>query len=516
MLLKEESLSRKFITKGAWLYLFVFLTAPLGYIMRIILTGDLNPGEIGIIYGTISLLSLLGTYTDFWLTESLNYFLPKYIIKNDYARSKYLLLLTLSVQIFTSTIVSLGLYFWSSWIALHYFHTEQAQWVIQILSLFFIGMHLLQVITTFLNAIQNVKILKMIDFFRMLATVTWSSILLLSGEWNIYTYSWMWIVGLYSGLIFWSILFYLFYYREHLTIPFKKDITLRKEVIRYSLGTLFSANVGTVLHQVDMQLLTYFLGVYDAGIYAIYLSLIGIPFIFLTPIITFLFPVISEIGGRWEKDKIQTIYGIFSTYTSVIIGWIAGLFFVTGESIAAFLFGETFHSAGIALYFIVPFLIFNVLIQINFQILGWLGFVRKRIEVLVWTLLMNVSVNLIAILGYKYGYIPFPSGSAAASFSVGISWILMWFLSYRAIREYAVWFDWKFFLQNIWAILLFIIGFLFLKEGRDITFGLVGRLQYAPSIGFALFWCLAIFLIINTSHIQEFIRTIKKVRNWLI
>lgn len=43
MLLKEESLSRKFITKGAWLYLFVFLTAPLGYVMRIILTGDLNP-----------------------------------------------------------------------------------------------------------------------------------------------------------------------------------------------------------------------------------------------------------------------------------------------------------------------------------------------------------------------------------------------------------------------------------------------------------------------------------------
>lgn len=65
MLLKEESLSRKFITKGAWLYLFVFLTAPLGYVIRIILTGDLNPSEIGIIYGTISLLSLLGTYTDF-------------------------------------------------------------------------------------------------------------------------------------------------------------------------------------------------------------------------------------------------------------------------------------------------------------------------------------------------------------------------------------------------------------------------------------------------------------------
>lgn len=187
-----------------------------------------------------------------------------------------------------------------------------------------------------------------------------------------------------------------------------------------------------------MQFLTYFLGVYDAGIYAIYLSLVGIPFIFLSPLISFLFPVISEIGGRGEKAKIKTIYSTFSTYASVIIAWMAGLFFVSSEEIAAFLFGETFLGSGIALYFVAPFLIFNILVQINFQILGGLGFVRKRIEILIWTLLLNISVNLICILGYKYGYIPFPNGSAAASFSVGISWILMWFLSYRAIHEYTV------------------------------------------------------------------------------
>ncbi|MDD2693503.1 MAG: oligosaccharide flippase family protein [Candidatus Gracilibacteria bacterium] len=516
MLLKEESLSRKFITKGAWLYLFVFLTAPLGYVIRIILTGDLNPSEIGIIYGTISLLSLLGTYTDFGLTESLNYFLPKYIIKNDYARTKYLLLFTLSVQIITSTLVSLGLFFGSSWIAGHYFHTEQAQGVIQILTLYFIGIHLIQVITTFLNAIQNTKIMKMIEFFRMFVTMIGASILLFSGSGNIYSYSWTWIIGLYIGLIFGSIIFYISYYRQHLTIPLQKDTLLRKEIIKYSLGTLFSANVGTLLHQVDMQFLTYFLGVYDAGIYAIYLSLVGIPFIFLSPLISFLFPVISEIGGRGEKAKIKTIYSTFSTYASVIIAWMAGLFFVSSEEIAAFLFGETFLGSGIALYFVAPFLIFNILVQINFQILGGLGFVRKRIEILIWTLLLNISVNLICILGYKYGYIPFPNGSAAASFSVGISWILMWFLSYRAIHEYTVGFNWRFFLQNIGAIIFFMIAFVLLEDGRDITFGLTGRLQYAPSIGFALLGSLTIFFIVNTSHIKEFLSTVRKVRSGML
>lgn len=83
-----------------------------------------------------------------------------------------------------------------------------------------------------------------------------------------------------------------------------------------------------------MQFLTYFLGTYETGIYSIYLSLIGIPFIFLGPIIGFLFPVISEIGNRKNHAQIGTIYGIFTTYLSVIIIWVGALFLVCGEDIA--------------------------------------------------------------------------------------------------------------------------------------------------------------------------------------
>jgi O-antigen/teichoic acid export membrane protein len=43
---------------------------------------------------------------------------------------------------------------------------------------------------------------------------------------------------------------------------------------------------------------------------------------------------------------------------------------MTGEEIAGLLFGPEYLSSGIALYFIAPFLVLNVLIQINFQILG--------------------------------------------------------------------------------------------------------------------------------------------------
>ena len=513
MLLKEESLSKKFITKGAWIYFFVFLTAPLGYIIRIILTWDLTPSEVGIIYGTISLLGLLGSYTDFWLTESLNYFLPKYIIKSDYARCKYLLGIALSTQVVTSSIVSLGLYFSAQWVATYYFHAPEANWVIQILSLFFIGSHILQVIWTFLNAIQNIKIQKSIEFIRMIMTIIWGLILFFSGKGNIYTYSWSWIVWIYGGLIFWSIIFYRVYYRKYLNIPQKKDWMLRRQFIHYSLWTLFSANVATVLHQVDMQFLTYFLWVSNTGIYSIYLSLVGIPYLFLWPLLGFLFPVISEIWGKWEMKKIQTIYTLFSTQLGIISLWIGGLFLMAWESIAWLLFGEKFLSAGIALYYIAPFLVFNILVQVNFQILGGLGHVKQRIYILIWALFVNIIINLFCILGFKYGYLPFPSGSSAASFSVGISWVFMWYLSYRSVHEYRGSFGWNIFLKNIIVVIITIVTFFILHGNSSFSFWLVGRMSYLPQIGFAFIGSLTIFLIANFSQIQEFIATIKKVRN---
>jgi O-antigen/teichoic acid export membrane protein len=78
-------------------------------------------------------------------------------------------------------------------------------------------------------------------------------------------------------------------------------------------------------------------------------------------------------------------------------------------------------------------------------------------------------LGLTSILGYKYGYIPFPSGSAAASFSVGISWICMWYLSLRSIREYAHGFDWAFFWKNTGIVALLTGLYSLIIQKQDLT-----------------------------------------------
>lgn len=148
MLNQNESLAEKFIRKGFWLYLFSFLVGPLGYVVKIILSADLTVEEIGLLYGILSLVSLLAVYHDLGLTESLNFFLPKFIVQKDWTRFKSLVAYSLVAQIITSATIGLILFFSSGYLAEHYFRSAEAVGVIQVFCLFFLGINLHNVNTT--------------------------------------------------------------------------------------------------------------------------------------------------------------------------------------------------------------------------------------------------------------------------------------------------------------------------------------------------------------------------------
>ena len=59
---------------------------------------------------------------------------------------------------------------------------------------------------------------------------------------------------------------------------------LFKEFFYYALTVFLSVQALTILGQIDMQFIIYFLGTQDAGYYSTYLSIIGIPFMIIGPI----------------------------------------------------------------------------------------------------------------------------------------------------------------------------------------------------------------------------------------
>lgn len=104
-LLKEETLAKKLIGKGSLIYIFSFLIAPTGYIIRVLASNTLSVEEIGIFYSILGLITILAAYNDLGLTEALQYFLPKYWIKKQYNHYKTIWIATFAMQLLTGIVI---------------------------------------------------------------------------------------------------------------------------------------------------------------------------------------------------------------------------------------------------------------------------------------------------------------------------------------------------------------------------------------------------------------------------
>jgi stage V sporulation protein B len=495
MLDSNETLSEKFVKKWFWLYLFTFLIGPIGYAIKVMISRDLSVEEVGIIYGVIGFMVLLSSYNDLGCTESLQYFLPKFIVKNDYGRAKYILHIAIKAQLLTSILIFMGVFFFAPWLATHFFKSDIAE-ILQVAGLFFIGINLIHVMSAIFGSAQDTKLQKGAEFIRLAGTLIGTSILFLSDTGDVFRYILAWLFGLSIGIIFtwyWGIRkYYIPYFWGVATI---RDRSILKEFFLYSFSTLFASNVGVLLSQVDMLLIIYFLGMKDTWYYSTYLSLIAIPFIFLTPIIGFLFPVISELSWRKDDTKIHLLVDRFWLYFSITWLWTSLFLFQMWEELSLLFFWEKFLFSGTILQYSAPFIVCNILAQINFQVLSGRGDIRKKIEILLLALILNIILNLLLIphLGV--------TGSALA---VGISWVPLFLLSMRATKiPIHTWKE-----KSIYTNLLSMIPTYFIIEKIPLL-----EIPFFLEFCLALLLYMSIFFATNLSLSREFLMTIRRVRS---
>ena len=137
-ILQEETLSHKLISKWFRAYVFVIFTAPLWYLIRLVASNALSVADIWIFYWVLSLITLLYSYNDLGLTESMQYFLPKYWLENKKWQIKNTIWLSFFMQLITWIIIFCLLFFNAEWLAIHHFHAIEATNVIKIMSFYFL------------------------------------------------------------------------------------------------------------------------------------------------------------------------------------------------------------------------------------------------------------------------------------------------------------------------------------------------------------------------------------------
>lgn len=502
MIDKHASLAEKFLKKGFWLYLFSFIIAPIGYIIKIIISNDLSVSEVWILYWVISIVTLLSAFSDFWIRESLSYFIPRFEEEKRPDRVKSLLVFWFVIQIITGLIIFSLLFFWADFIAQSYFKNSSAIEILKVFSFFFLWINLFQLINNFFMAVQNTFFQKVTELIRMTFVMLGVISIYFLDIWWLLLYSYSWIWWLYLGVVISLVIFYIKYYKTYMSwcdVLIEKK--LMKEIFVYASLTFFSTQSFVILSQIDMQMVLAMLWSENAWYYTNYLSIVWIPNIILWPVFFLFYPVISQLHAQKEHTKIKNIKDVFQKNFVIITLYFSVLFFVFALPIAYILFGEKFLTSWFILQFSVLFIVWNFLLRLNQIILAATWRVKERLYIVITSIVINIILNFLLI---TYMWV---TGAALAT---GISWIIIWALTEFLLKKYYCRFDYVNILKNISILgwFWYILHIYFLPFFNDQT--RLFSLYILSGITIIYFW---LFLALNLKKLKVVKKEIKNLKN---
>lgn len=502
MIDSHSSLAEKFLKKWFWLLGLSFLIWPIGYLVKITISSELSVEEVGILYWIISLITILIGYNDFWITESLKFFVPRYYEEKRFDKIKTILALWFLTQLSSSLLLTLFFFFWADFLWTHYFHNAKAIESIKIFSFFFIWINIFQLLNTFFLAVQNTFLYRFSELIRIGVVLLWTAWIFFTNSGSLINYTYSRILWLYFGIIFTIVIFITKYYFKYLkNSSILKDKKFIKEVLSYAILVLVGSQAGTILSQIDMQMIIYILWVKDAWYYTNYLSLIWVFFIFIWPLFTFLLPVFSELSAKKQIDTLKSLKSELSHI--FLFFWIsyATFCFIFWSNIAYILFWEKFIFSWEILKFSMPFLAFNFILQVNFNLLAWLWKVKERIKILSYWILLNCILNyvLIKIMGVSW-----------AALATGFWWLYIVFATERILwKDFQFQIDVYLLAKNI---CVFIATWYFFKVYASQYFSLTSRAQdLGVLILFIWLWTI-MYILINYKFFHSVFQNIKKLK----
>ena len=443
---------KNLIKKWFWLYFFTYLSAPLWYIIRVIISNspDISVSDFWLMYSIIWLVTILYTYNDLWLTESLQFFLPKFRIHKEYDNIKTAIWFSLTIEIITWIIISTCLWFWSNWLAEHYFHNQSASTILRYFCLYFIGMNILQVFQSIFKAFQKTFEFQLTEFIKAISILLFTIFFFFFDD-NIEYYSlcrilWLWITIIIASLL------YKKYHNSLMRWKFNINEFITKNYIKYSLWAFIWTWIWWIFGQIILQMVLYFLWTEKAWYYSNFLSLYSIGITILWPIRALLYPLTSEYKETANTKAIENLITIFYNYFLVIVLSFSTLLITLWTEISTILFWKDYYLSWILLSYAGIFLLFNLLASFNYQILAWLWKVKEKVYI---TCIACFLTIIIAILWVKLGNILW------ATIAFCLSNVFTRILSFYLLKKdnYKFCFKRKFIIKNIilFLVLWFII-----------------------------------------------------------
>lgn len=475
---------QKILKNSFWIYLFSYIGAPLGYLTRMLISRDTSVEELGFLYSLIGFIGLLSAYNGLGLTESLKYFIPKYLAENKLDHIKTALIWSVIAQVLMGMVIIAGLYFGADYLALHYFKNPDISYFLKLACWYFLGTNSIQILMAIFLGFQDTFSSKLMELVQVAVTLLFTIGIFTLQKWEVLTYAAGWFLGLMMAVGVWLFIYFKKYHSLISQAKRAPKSWFFKTFFHYSFWTFLSMNSGILLWAIDQQMILSLAGWKEAGLYANYLSLIGIFSIGIMPLVIMLVPTFTALLAQGERERLELFKTKLYSYISVFSISLSVLLFVLAPQLATLLYGDVYLASWLLLRVSVFFYTFNVLATINFTLLSALGKVRAKTLLTIGVWLLNIFLNYFLIQRFA---------SMGSLYSTILGWGLLAGVSFYFLGSERPRLDWKFMLKNmlyclclgggmwmlLWRSESYQIENFWLKLG--VIFGLVG-LYYVAMI----------------------------------
>jgi O-antigen/teichoic acid export membrane protein len=305
---KERAVSGVF-----WNFLFIILSAPLGYLVRILYDRNIPLVDIGLFYAVLDIMAVLAIIRELGLSVSLIHFIPKFLAQNRKEKVKSAIITVALIQGIVGAAITFLTILFSKQIVVYYLSNKTAIPDIRLA----IAVVIIGAISSLIECFSAISIHSILGFQKQKAFASYNiakmtTVLAVSLLMVYFFKVKSAIVPSIAYLIMPVLmlaLYWLFFIKkvfpDFSKIKAKLSKKLTSEILRYAIP-LALTSVGTIIMtSIDGICLTYLSGLEQVGIYKNSVVPTSNLLLYLASAISVvLFPMISEL---WARKKFREI-----------------------------------------------------------------------------------------------------------------------------------------------------------------------------------------------------------------
>ncbi len=385
----------KRVAKGGSLTLLsTFAKMGLGLVLQVLIIRYLSRSEFGLFSMAAAVANILTVFSTFGLVSALPAFISHQLAKENYAKARSAISVSLKITAMLSVIVSLALFFGAEFVSQGLLHKPALSECIKIFAFAVPLMAFMNLLISHVRAIQQVggKVYFK-DIMRPSVAIFLIILVVLFGL----SFRWLLIAYVASFLITCIALFVYAKGKLKAAIPQARLVSVTKEVVMFSLPLLGTGIVAQLMMWTDTLILGRFYPAEAVGLYNAALRIIQVlPTMLIAAVFLYL-PAASRLFSKNDTEGVRTIYAAITKWLLLMTLPLFICFLGAPELVLGKLLGARYIEASYVLQILTIGIFAFIALGPNSQTIIAIGKPNINFICLLFSLVVNVVLDIIFI-----------------------------------------------------------------------------------------------------------------------